>query len=259
MLSPAVAHGRFVWFELLTTDPAAAMDFYTGVVGWTIEPFGDGAQAYQMWKTPGGHTIGGVMTLPEEAKAMGAPPHWMGNLAVVDIDAAVATVRSAGGMVYNGPFDVPNIGRVAIVADPQGASLALYQPAGDAPGHTEQPQVGEVSWNELMTSDVGAAMDFYAQLAGWQKTDAMDMGPMGTYQMFGPQSGGTIGGAMTRPPQIPMSYWGYYFYVADLDASIATALANGARVLNGPMPIPGGDRVVNMMDPQGAAFSLHGK
>lgn len=251
------ATGRFVWFELMTTDVEAAIAFYGKVVGWTTESWGSEG-GYRMWKTAAGPHMGGVMTLPEEAKAMGAPPHWMGNLCVASVDTAVEQVKSLGGAVYQGPFDIPQIGRVAIVADPAGASLALYQPEGQAPGHSEEPRPGEVSWCELASSDVDAAWNFYATIGGWQKTEAMDMGPMGTYQMYGPATGGTIGGMMTKPEQMPVSAWQYYFYVENLDTAIATAVENGGTLLHGPQEVPGGSRVANLLDPQGACFALHG-
>ena len=229
------------------------------VVGWETESWAGGH--YTMWKVPGGLTIGGVMAQPDDAKAMGAPPSWIGNLCVTDCDAAAARVTARGGSIYKPGFDVPGIGRVAIVADCCGAVFALYQPEGQAPGHDGMPVAGEVSWSELMTDDMDKALSFYEHVAGWVKSGSSDMGEMGTYQMFGvnAEQSGTVGGMFKRPPMVPVSMWGYYFYVADLDAAIETAKANGGTLMNGPTPIPGGDRVANLMDPQGAAFSLHGK
>lgn len=259
MLSLSAAHGRFVWHELMTTDIPAALAFYTKVVGWSTEAFPTAdAKPYTMWKAPGGAVVGGAYALPEEVGRKGVPPHWMGNLCVKDVDAAVAKVAELGGRIHQPPFDVPEVGRVAIVSDPTGATLALYQPSGEAPGHEGAPTTGEISWNELYTTDPDAAWAFYSALVGWKKTGATDMGPMGTYQHFGPESGGSIGGIMRAPPGMP-SIWMYYVYVADLDGSLATATGSGARVVNGPVQIPGGDRVVTLTDPQGAFFSLHGR
>ncbi len=214
-----------------------------------------------MWKIPGGAQIGGVMALPEQARAMGAPPHWVGNLCVESCDAAVAKTVAHGGRVLMPASDMPGVGRTAIVADCCGATLALHQPENLAPGHEGQATFGEVSWSELMTDNLESAMALYSDVAGWVKGDAMDMGEMGPYQMFGVSAAreGTVGGMMKRPPMVPVSCWTYYFYVADLDAAIAAATANGGHLLHGPTPIPGGDRVANLMDPQGAAFALHGK
>lgn len=258
MQSVDSARGSFVWFELMTPDVEAAIPFYKAVVGWDIEAWGEGPDAYKMWKTPAGPTVGGVMKLPEAARAMGAPPHWIGNLCVSDVDAAVATLQASGGTVYNGPFDIPGIGRVAIVADPSGATFALYQPSGEAPGHAGPPEIGENTWAELMTDDTERALSFYAGLTGWVKTGAMDMGPMGTYQMFGFSETCMVGGMMKRPPEMPVSAWTYYISVPDLDASIKRAQELGGRLLHGPIDVPGGARAANLMDPQGAMFSLLG-
>ncbi len=252
------AKSLFVWHELMTTDIPAAISFYTKVVGWEIEASTD-VPGYQMWKVPGKTTVGGVFDLPEDAKKMGAIPNWMGNICVEDIDASVTKLQALGGQVYKAAFDIPNIGRVAIAADPTGASFALYQPSGSAPGHSGRGGVGEFSWCELSTSDPEAAWAFYSELLGWKKTDAMDMGPMGTYQMYSGPSGGTIGGMMRRPPEMPVSAWGFYVSVSNMDGAIETAIGRGAKLLHGPADVPGGDVIANLIDPQGAFFSLHAR
>lgn len=249
--------GRFVWYELLTSDPQGAIDFYTDVVGWKT----------QAWEQEAGYTmyvgsqgpVGGVTALPEQAKAMGAPPHWQANVVVEDVDATVAKVKELGGTVFH-VESVPNIGRFAIIGDPQGAVIAAFTPARDmAPHDVSQP--GEFSWHELYSSDHEKGFDFYQAIFGWERQSEMDMGPMGKYLMWGRQ-GQQLGGAMTllgmKAPDgsdVPPS-WMYYVTVADLDAAIERAKAKGARVLNGPMEVPGGQRIVQLMDPQGAAFAL---
>lgn len=258
MQSLESARGRFVWHELMTHDVAAAAAFYGRVVGLDTEPWGEGG-GYLMWKTPSGAAIGGVMTLPEEAKAMGAPPHWFGNVCVPDVDAAAARVAGLGGKVLRPAESMPGVGRFAVVADPAGATLAFYRPEGEAPGHAGMPTHGEISWSELMSGDPAAAWAFYEGTVGWVKTEAMEMGPeMGSYQMFGPAAGVTIGGYMKSMPGMP-SAWLYYFHVPDLDGAMATAKELGATLIYGPQEIPGGDRVAALVDPQGAAFALHGK
>jgi len=254
----SAAKGRFVWFELMTTDVSAAIAYYTAVCGWETASWGD-ASGYTMWKVPGHAEIGGVMTLPEDAKAMGSPPAWLGNLCVESCDGAVFTTVANGGTLLKPAFDVPGVGRVAIVADPSGAVLALYQPENNAPGHAGPAVHGEVSWVELVSTDPAAAWPFYAALTGWVETGSMDMGPMGTYRMFGTSAEDSIGGMMPTPPGVPHSAWGFYFYVADLDAALAVATGKGGVLLHGPQEIPGGDRVATLQDPQGAVFSLHGK
>lgn len=262
MQSVSDAVSRFVWFELLTTDVEAAIPFYGKVVGWETEDFkfGPDAPPYRMFKVPGGLQIGGTYALPEAAKAMGAPPHWLGNLCVADCHAAAERVVPNGGSLLKPPFQVPNVGTVSIVADPGGAVFALFQPAESAPGHPGQPGDGEIAWSELYSTDLEKAGAFYEAVAGWKKADAMDMGPeMGTYQTYKTDAGRLIVGMMKVPPGMPTSAWGYYFHVGNLDGAIETAVSTGATLVNGPLPIPGGERVATLRDPQGAMFSLHGK
>lgn len=244
--------GRFVWFELMTTDPTAAIAFYGDVTGWTTQKWEN--SDYTMWIGAQG-PLGGVMALPEEAKKMGAPPNWIGNLEVADVDAAVEKVRAAGGQILKPAEDMPTVGRFAVVTDPQGAAIALFKPEGDMSSHdTSKP--GAIGWHELMTTDYEAAFRFYSDLVGWEKTGEMDMGPMGKYLLFG-REGKQIGGMMNKPKDAPMpSAWMYYQRVADLDVALERAKAKEARLLHGPMEVPGGDWVAQLMDPQGAAFAL---
>jgi predicted enzyme related to lactoylglutathione lyase len=248
--------GHFVWHEHLTKDAKAAIGFYTEVVGWKTQPFGAGDdEGYTMWVGSQG-PLGGVMTLPDEAARMGAPPHWLGHVQVADVAATVALARKLGGKVYKEPTDVPTVGRFAILADPQGAVISVFTPSGDMAKHDTSKQ-GEVCWNELMTSDSPAAFTFYSQLFGWKVLEEMNMGPMGTYRIYG-LGEERLGGMMDLPKGAPMpSAWMYYVDIVDLDAAIARATRRGAKVMNGPMDVPGGGRIAQLMDPQGAAFALH--
>lgn len=250
-------HGNFCWYELNTTDMRAAADFYAPVMGWTIPD----------WSAQGGHMpyahiegsqgpLGGITILPEQAKAMGAPPHWNGYVAVDDVDATLAKAVGLSAKVYVPAMSLPGTGRFAIIGDPQGAAISLYKAEKDAPLHDAR-QPGEFNWHELATTDNDAAFAFYAALFGWQKLNAMDMGPMGTYLIFG-LGDKQLGGMMNRPKEMPVSAWGYYVMVADLDAALAKATATGAKLLNGPMPVPGGARIVQLLDPQGAFFAMVG-
>lgn len=246
--------GHFVWHELMTKDTKAAIAFYGEVVGWKTQPFEAAGGDYTMW-VGGQGPLGGVMTLPADAEKMGAPPHWMGNVQVADVDAAVAKLKSLGGKVYKEAFDIPTVGRVAVVADPQGASLALFKPAQPMGAHNVWEE-GEFCWNELMTSDSAAAAAFYTEVCGWKILQEMDMGPMGTYRIFGVGEK-QLGGMMNIPPGAPMPpAWLYYTESKDLDAASKRAVSNGGKLMNGPMDVPGG-RVSQFMDPQGAAFAIH--
>lgn len=250
--------GRLVWYELLTSDPKAAVAFYTEVVGWKTQPFGEGSD-YTMWVGSQG-PLGGVTKMPEQAKAMSAPPYWQANVMVQNLDESVAKVKQLGGKVYHVEA-VPTVGRFAVIADPQGAVLAIFQPEGEMAPH-DITKDGEFSWNELSTTDYEAGFAFYNQVVGWQKLGEFSMGPMGTYLLWG-RDGKQLGGMMKMPPNmktpdgraVPPN-WMYYVTTSDLDAALARAKAKGATVLNGPMEVPGGQRVVQLMDPQGAAFAL---
>lgn len=246
--------GRFVWYELLTRDVPAAIAFYGEVAGWRTEPFGSGGD-YTMW-VGGQGPLGGVMRLPDALAAAGVPPHWMAHVAVDDVDATVAGVLKAGGKVHHAPTDVPEVGRFAVVADPQGAVLSVFTPLQAMPLH-DAAKAGEFCWNELVTSDPAAAFAFHAGLFGWKVVQDMDMGPMGTYRVYGLGEEG-LGGMMKIPPGAPMPpAWIYYVSTDDLDAALARATRRKAAVVNGPMEVPGGGRIAQLADPQGAVFALH--
>ena len=249
--------GRFAWYDLMTPDVDAAKSFYGKLIGWTITPFEGAPEPYDMWTASDG-PIGGVMTLPEEAKAAGAPPHWLSYVVVPDVDAALEQAEQLGGATLHPSMEIPNVGTFGVLQDPQGAVIAVYTSSSEAPGTDGQPPVGHMSWHELMTTDYKAAFEFYSTLFGWQKDEAMDMGEMGVYQMFN-NGGMPLGGMMNKPPEIPACYWMYYIRVANVDEAVENAKSLGGQLLNGPMTVPGpsGDRVAQLMDPQGAAFALH--
>jgi uncharacterized protein len=246
--------GNFVWYDHLTKDPRAATGFYGEVVGWKTQPF-DNNPDYLMWVASQG-PLGGLMPLPAEAAKMGAPPHWMGHVCVANVDETVAKVKELGGKVHTDPSDIPTVGRFAVIADPQGATISVFTPKDKMELHDLEKE-GEFCWNELMTSDLDAAWGFYEKIFGWKKMDDMDMGALGTYRLFGVGEK-QLGGMMKIPSGAPMpTAWNYYAQVADIEAAVGRATKQGAKVLNGPMDVPGGGRVAVCMDPQGAAFAMH--
>ncbi|MGE5232025.1 MAG: VOC family protein [Deltaproteobacteria bacterium] len=249
-----VSRGRFVWHELMTPDPEAAQKFYTQVVGWKTEAW-DQNTAYIMWMTDSG-PIGGLMTLPAEAKLQGAPPHWLAYISTPDVDATVADAARLGGRVLKPATDIPEVGRFAILADPQSAVFAAFTPLSPM-AQSDTPQVGGFSWHELATTDPAAAFGFYQTLFGWEKTDAMDMGPNGVYQMFG-WDGKSMGGVYRKPKEMPSPpNWLGYVHIRDTNKAIEKIKKAGGKVLNGPMEVPGGDLIAQGIDPQGAAFAVH--
>ena len=233
----------------------AAIAFYTEVIGWKTMPFEGGDKPYTMWAN-GERPIGGVMNLPEEAKKMGAPPHWLAYVYTADVDDTAKQIEALGGKLLSPMMDIPTVGRFVVFADPQGSVLAAFTPDKDAP-ETEKG-VGDIGWAELMTSDHEAAFSFYEKLFGWEKAEAMDMGEMGTYQLYG-RKGKHLGGMMNRPPNMTTSAWLYYATVDGLDAALERATSRGAKILNGPQEVPGEDWIAQIMDPQGVAFALHSK
>lgn len=253
-------HGRWLWYELSTPDRRAAERFYADVVGWTTTPFeASPSGPYTMFVRPDGVAEAGVMTLPDELAAAGVPPHWMAYVGVTALEAAVADVVHHGGATISPVFDVPTVGRMQTIRDPQGAVISILEPATSGATTDAPAPVGGVSWVELMTIDAAAALRFYGAVFGWVPTESMDMGGGVTYHMFGRRADHSAGGVMAFTPEMAgmPPNWGLYFRVADLEAAVARAITRGAQVLNGPMDVPGDSRIVNLLDPQGAAFSLH--
>jgi predicted enzyme related to lactoylglutathione lyase len=243
---------NFVWYELMTTDAVAAERFYRDVVGWGAEKQ-PGAQPYTLL-TVGGTAVAGLMPIPDEAKSMG--PGWVGYIGVPDLDAGVAKLTALGGAVHRAPADIPNVGRFAVVADPQGASFVLFQPL---PGMTQMPRPqgpGAPGWRELMAGDLESAFAFYSEFCGWTKTRDHEMGEMGgAYRLFA-VGDEEIGGMMTKPASMPVPFWTYYFTVDSVNAAVERITSGGGRVVNGPFPVPGGMFIVQALDPQGGFFAL---
>jgi uncharacterized protein len=249
--------GRPLWFELMTSDMKGAETFYRNVVGWTSTPFLQSPEPYMMFNKSGEVPVGGLLATPA---GVNAPPFWAMYVGVPKLEEAAAHIARLGGSECSPVIDVPTVGRMQMMKDPQGAAFYIYEPARSDHAPEAAAELGEASWLELMTTDAPAAMKFYQQLFGWQPSEAMDMGDLGKYQMFD-RPHGMIGGMMNKSPEmanVPPN-WQIYFLVPDVDAAVERIKSNGGQILNGPMEVPGGDRIVNGMDPQGAAFSLHSK
>jgi len=249
-MSNAEVLGRFVWHELLTNDTAGAAAFYPKVVPWRTAP--SSMPGYTIWMA-GQTQIGGLMALPAEGGS--TPPHWLIYVGTPNVDSTCSQAQGLGARIVKPPGDIPNVGRFAVLSDPQGATFAVFTPgAGPPPGAA--PSQGGFSWHELATTDVAAAVRFYSQLFGWSKGPAHDMGAMGVYQIFqhaGQQVGGmcNVQGPSTAPS------WLSYVHVADSGRVVAAAKGAGGRLLHGPMEVPGGSWVAMMMDPQGGTFAVH--
>jgi len=255
--------GQLIWYELMTPDAEASKAFYDSVVGWQIgEPVAE-FQGYRMINRSDDRAAGGVLPLTDEMQQHGARPIWLGYIGVDDTDAAVAAIEEAGGKSLMPAMDIPNVGRIAMVADPQGAPFYVMKPIppADKPNaqsdvfSVDQPQ--HVRWNELSTTDQDGAIAFYTSQFGWTQEGDMDMGEMGKYR-FIQNRGTTIGAVMRKPPQLPVSLWTFYIGVDDIDRATEAVTSGGGRILHGPMEIPGGEFSLNAIDPQGATFGLVG-
>jgi uncharacterized protein len=252
----ADSHGRFLWYELMTTDMEAAKAFYAKVVGWGTENASMPGMAYNLF-TVGGVSVSGLVGLPEGVRKIGAKPTWIGYVGVDDLDAAAARIKRLGGAVHVPPQAIGDISRFSIVADPQRATLALLQwlkPRREQPADLNAS--GHIRWHELFAADWEQAFAFYRELFGWQKADA-DGDATSTYQPFS-AGGQTIGAMFTKSATVPMPFWLYYFNIGDIDAAARRAKAGGGEILDGPLEVPGGGWIVQCMDPQGAMFALVG-
>jgi predicted enzyme related to lactoylglutathione lyase len=249
---------KFVWYDVMTTDMKVAEAFYRKAIGWETKDSGMPGHAYTLLSA-GTTMVGGMMPIPEEAARNGATPVWSGYIAVDDVDAYAGKVKAAGGTIHRPPADIPEVGRFAVAADPQGATFILFQPnSAEGPAPVPPGTPGHIGWHELHAGDGGKAFDFYEKLFGWTKTDALDMGPMGVYQLFA-TGGDAVGGMMTKMPQEPRPFWLYYFQVDKVDAAVDRIKRGGGKILNGPMEVPGGQWIAQATDPQGALFAIVGK
>lgn len=247
--------GTFVWFEYMAADLAAAEAFYAKVAGWTMRDSGMPGMKYTLARSQFAD-VAGMMTLPAEACSQGAQPGWMGYIGVEDVDAKATAIVAAGGAVMMPPTDIPGVGRFAVVGDPQGVPFCLFR-GNTPPTETAPPMAnGHIGWHELHTKDQAKAFDFYSAQFGWTKDTAMDMGPMGTYQIFA--INGAPAGGMMNDTMSPQPYWLYYIAVGDFDAAVARVTEAGGKVLHGPEEVPGGAWIINASDPQGGIFALVG-
>jgi predicted enzyme related to lactoylglutathione lyase len=241
--------GHFIWHDLSTTDVDAAKHFYGEITSWNAQPWED-AKHYDVWLN-GDARLGGV-----SRAGANAPPGWLPYVCVYDVDATARQVPKLGGKVLSGPTEMPNVGAWAVIQDPTGGVVGVYEPTQGIPANG-QPRRGDFSWHELGTTDFNAAFDFYRKLFAWEKVAEHDMGEMGTYVEFG-QKGRPYGGMFNRKEGMPGERgWLSYVRVADVDAGAEAVKRLGGTVTAGPMDVPGGDRIAMCRDPQGAAFALH--
>jgi predicted enzyme related to lactoylglutathione lyase len=242
--------GRFVWHELRTPNPAGSVEFYAKAVGWAEQP-GAPDPSYLMLAAPSG-PIGGAV----EHRA--GTPQWLPYIGTTDVDATVEAAERLGAKVETQPTALPNGGRYAVLTDPQGATFGIHA-SSDAATAEKTPGAGEFSWHELATNvSPNIAFAFYAALFDWDEISEHDMGPMGMYLVFG-RNGRQLGGMFDKGSagKPGSAYWLGYVSVTDLEETIERATGARGSVLAGPMDVPGGDRIAQLMDPHGAFFALH--
>ncbi|NNM78677.1 VOC family protein [Sphingomonas sp. ID1715] len=252
--------GSFIWYELMTPDNGASADFYAGLLGWQM-----GGDPHYREITASEGMVGGMLQLTPEMSSGGARPAWVAYLSVEDVDRTVAQVEAQGGRVLMPARDMEDVGRFAMIADPQGVPSYVMRPIppADRPDASsnafaaERPMLGHCAWNELSTTDPAGAWRFYGDLFGWTKDGAMPMGEMGDYE-FIRHGDHMLGAIMPKMPQAPAPAWTYYFRVADIDVAARYIKDRGATLFLEPMEIPGGDYSLHAADPQGAAFGLVG-
>ena len=259
--------GAPIWYELMTPEPGAVAPFYRAVLGWEIPAEGhdmpNGSQYREILRADGGNASG-VLTLTPSMAGGGASPGWLTYWHVDDVDAAVAKAENLGASVHMPPVTMDGVGRMAMLADPQGAPFYLMNPTPppdkpDAQSDVFQPNTpGHAWWNELQTTDEPGSSGFYTELFGWDAGNAMPMGDKGDYRFV--EAGGKAIGAINpwMPDWMPVS-WLPYFGVADIDAARSAAEAEGATIRQEIHQVPGGDFIFTCTDPAGAPLGVVGK
>ena len=260
------AQGQPIWYELMAPDPAAVAPFYRAVGGWEIPAAGNAmpnGSEYRMIGRADGGNLGGVLTLTDGMQSSGARTEWLPYFYVDDVDAAAAKVEQLGGKVQMPATTMGDVGRMAMVTDPQGAPFYLMKPTPPADNPDGKSDVfdvrepGHVRWNELQTTDEPGATAFYKALFGWGTENTMPMGDKGDYRFI--ESGGVqIGAINPWMPDWMGVAWLPYLGVADIEKARDAAKANGGTIRHDVHEVPGGDFIFTASDPAGAPVAFVG-
>ncbi len=249
------ANGVPSWVDLATPDPAAAKEFYAALFGWDYDDQAtDGPGDYTMARR-NGLNAAGMMPLTAEMASSGMPPVWSTYVTVDDIEATLARVEPAGGSTMGPVMDAMDAGRFAVIADPAGAVICLWE-AREHIGADIVNEHGAFTWSELVTPDPAAIGPFYNAVFGWTSETAPM--PTGDYTVFNVAGGSAdgIAGAMAPPVEGMASFWTVYFNVDDAAATAAKAVELGGQILSDPTPVPGVGTFATIADPHGAVFAL---
>lgn len=245
--------GRFVWHDLMTNDPAAAVRFYTELFGWQTREVEMGGMGKYTFFNAGGRENGGMVAMDP---AQGIPAHWLSYLTVDDVDALIQRAGELGLEVKFPPTDIPDVGRFSVVADPTGAHFAAFKATRPALPDPEGPAPpGAFCWNELLTKDPARAAEFYASVCGWVGRE-QEMGELGTYTLFR-RGERDVAGMIPMPDgaEAPAA-WLLYIAVEDPDATAEKIESLGGKLFVQPADISGVGRFAVAADPTGAMFAI---
>ena len=243
--------GRFLWQELVTNDPKTALSFYGELFGWKSQTMNmGGAGDYTILKS-GDKDVGGALSA-EAAK--GLPPHWNVYFSTPDTDKTVEDVKKAGGKVMSAAWDIPNVGRCAVLLDPQGTSFSLLQPADERAESDAKPAPGEFCWVEGIVDDPAAALAFYGKVFGWTSKET-PMGEGGTYHHLS-RAGEKPAGGITKKSMPGPNAWLSYVAVDDVDGTVKRASRLRGKVLLPVTVAKGIGSFAVLQDPTGAVFAI---
>jgi len=246
------ASGRFVWHDLMSTDPETSKDFYNRLLGWKTEPRDMGAAGTYHYILSAGRRIGGIIHLDESHRLQS---HWISYLAVDDVDDVARRMPDLGGKVGVPPTEVPGIGRFAVCSDPTGARFSPFKGDEVTAGCEDAPFPGGFCWTELLTTDTATAADFYREICGWS-TREVELGDTGKYTIFKRGDDDAAGMMQIPADRRSASNWQVYVAVEDVDDCALMAGELGGRVLVRPTDVPSVGRLSVIADTLGSTLAV---
>jgi predicted enzyme related to lactoylglutathione lyase len=243
--------GKFVWYDLMSTDVPAVKKFYGELFGWEFDDSGDANAVYTVIKH-NGKSIGGIFAL-DKMKSKAEHSQWISFLSVENMETAVEYIKNNNGKIYTEPFELPDRGRVAVVIDPQGAALALVKStSGDS--RDEEPIYNEWLWTELWTTNVDASLDFYKGMIGYENKVFMTQADTKYYVLRNEDEGRA--GVVKIMLEGVTPNWMPYIAVKDPSKIIERVEELGGKILIDQKGIAG-NRAAIISDPSGGVFTVH--